>query len=68
MVEHHSIIIRGKSHAKEFSNALETDSAMMSLIFLGNLFSSAVETDTGYRNKNHAKPAAEIVKTARLIS
>ena len=34
MVEHYLIIIRGKSHAKELSNALETDSAMMSLIFL----------------------------------
>ena len=37
MVEHYLIIIRGKSHAKELSNALETDSAMMSFIFGGGI-------------------------------
>ena len=44
MVEHYLIIIRGKSHAKELSNAVETFSVMISLIFLGNLFSHVVET------------------------
>ena len=43
MVEPYLIIITGKSHVKELSNALESDSAMMSLIFC-ELFSHAGET------------------------
>ena len=43
MVEPYLIIITGKSHVKELSNALESDSAMMSLIFC-KLFSHAGET------------------------
>ena len=38
MVEPYLIIITGKSHVKELSNALESDSAMMSLIFLGGIY------------------------------